>query len=161
MIAALLMAIHDALKADPESARCELMAMGVRPSAINRLAALHAKDVPTLAALNVVQISIDYEALAGLHTAEELSEIFLQRGATNELLERVLGLTQREIALQRAVVGIAATAGRPAGIDEVSTAKVLELNRTLGHLPFAERLLAVHDRMPMWPLASIWQVIRT
>lgn len=160
MNSTLLHAIHTALMSNPEAARLELVAMGVSHSAVDRLAGLSASDVPTLAALNVVQISINYEALAGLHSLDELAEIYFKRGATTELLERVLGLTTREIALQRAGLGLTAPLGRTPVIDEVSHTKARELHRTLSHLPLAERLLAIHDRLPMWPLTSIYAAIR-
>lgn len=161
----LLTAIHTALNAphatDLASARQELLRMGVSPSAVDRLANFTASDLPALAARNVLNIQLNYEALANLHTPAELAEIYLQRNASNDMLESVLGLNAREIALHRANLGIASVSGRPASLTEDTIAKVSELNQALAHLPLAERLLAIHDRLKFWPLASIYAVVRT
>ena len=161
----LLTAIHTALNAglpsDLASARQELVRMGVRPSAVDRLANFTASDLPALAARGVLNIKIDYEALANLPTPTELAELYLKRNASNEMLESILGLSAREVALLRASLNIAAVSGRPPSLTEDAVAKVSELNQALAHLPLAERLLAIHNRQPFWPLASIYAVVRT
>lgn len=161
----LLTAIHTALNAQQPSdltgARQELVRMGVRQSAVDRLASFTVSDLPALAARNVLKIHINYEALANLHTPAELAEIYLKRNASNDMLESVLGLNAREIALHRANLGIASVSGRPPRLTDDTIAKVTELNQALAHLPLAERLLAIHDRQPFWPLASIYAVVRT
>ena len=162
----LLTAIHTALNAEQtsdlgSSARQELLRMGARPSAVDRLANFTVSELPALAARNVLQIHINYEALANLHTLVELAEIYIKRNASNEMLESILGLSTREVAQQRAVLGVSSVSGRPPSLTDDAIAKVTDLNQSLAHLPLAERLIAIHDRLPFWPLASIYAVVRT
>ena len=161
----LLTAIHTALNAgqpgDLASARQELVRMGVRPSVVDRLANVTVAELPALAARNVLNIQVNYEALANLPTPTELAEIYIKRNASNEMLESLLGLSTREVALLRTCLNIASVSGRPPSLTEDAVAKVSDLNQALAHLPLAERLLAIHDRLPFWPLASIYAVVRT
>ena len=70
-------------------------------------------------------------------------------------------VSTREIAQHRATLGYRAQNGRPAGLDAVSAQTATRIWRGLTYLPKAARLLAVHDRMPMWPLSSLYAALRS
>ena len=161
MRAKLLAVIVDGLRENPAQASAELTALGVRPGALDQLKQIDAHDIDAVAERTVLQLDFNYEALAQIHTEAELLPLYLQHGATNELITEMLGFSTREIAQHRATLGYRAQNGRPAGLDAVSAQTATRIWRGLTYLPKAARLLAVHDRMPMWPLSSLYAALRS
>ena len=160
MRARLLAAIVDGLRENPIQASAELTALGVRPGALDQLKQIEAHDVEAVAERTVMQLDVNYEALAQVHTPAELLPSYLQHGATNEMISELLGLNSRQIAMHRVSLGHNAQNGRPVGLDSVSIEAAINAWRGMAYLPKAARLLAVHDRLPMWPLSSLYAALR-
>jgi len=160
MRAKLLAAIVDGLRANPAQASAELTALGVRPGAIDQLKQIEAHDVDAVAERTVMKLDVNYEALAQIHTEAELLPLYLQHGATNELITEMLGFSTRQISGHRAAMGHSAQNGRPVALDSVSMEAATTAWRGVAYLPKAARLLAVHDRLPMWPLSSLYAALR-
>ena len=160
MRAKLLAVMVDGLRENPAQASAELTALGVRPGALDQLKQIKASDVETVAERTVMKLDVNYETLAQIHTDAELLPRFLQHGATNELITEMLGFSAREISVQRAVLGHSAHNGRPVALDAASADAATSTWRDLAYLPKAPRLLAVHDRMPIWPLSSLYAALR-
>ena len=160
MRAKLLAVMVDGLRENPAQASAELMALGVRPGALDQLKQIKATDVETVAERAVMTLDVNYAALAQIHTEDELLSSYLQHGATNELITEMLGFSARQISVQRAVLGHSAQNGRPVALDAVSADTATTTWCDLAYLPKAPRLLAVHDRMPIWPLSSLYAVLR-
>ena len=160
MKAQLLNLILQLLRQDPAQASADLAALGVRPGVIERLRHLASDQSAVLAESALLHIGLDYQVLASIHTADELLADYLRHGATNDLIIEILGLSVRMISAQRAALGIPSQSGRPVVPDERSTELALAAWRNAEHLPKAARLLAVHDKLPMWPLSSLYLVLR-
>ncbi len=160
MRARLLAAIVDGLRENPIQASAELTALGVRPGALDQLKQIEAHDVEAVAERTVMQLDVNYEALAQVHTPDDMLPSYLQHGATNELITEMLGYNSRQIAMYRVSLGLTAQNGRPVALDSVSLEAATIAWRELAYLPKAARLLAVHDRLPMWPLSSLYAALR-
>jgi hypothetical protein len=160
MRAKLLAVMVDGLCENPTQASAELTALGVRPGALDQLKQIKATDVESVAERTVMTLDVNYAALAQIHTEGELLSSYLQHGASNELITEMLGFSARQISVQRAALGHSAQNGRPVALDTASADAATSTWRDLAYLPKAPRLLAVHDRMPIWPLSSLYAALR-
>jgi hypothetical protein len=160
MKAQLLGVILDELRKDPVRGSAALAALGVRPGVVDRLKMLDCEMLPAMAEGALIGITLDFEAIARIHTSDELLAELLRHGATNDIIIELLGLTVRAISAQRAAMGIPSKPGRPTAMDDKSTTLAEEAWRMAEHLPKAPRLLAVHEKLPMWPLSSLYAVLR-
>ncbi len=160
MRAKILEVIVNGLRENPLQASAELTALGVRPGALDQLKQIKVHDVDAVAERTVMQLDVNYAALAQIHTETEMLSLYLQHGATNELITEMLGFSTRQISAQRSALGHTAQNGRPAGLNAGSMEAATNTWRALSYLPKAPRLLAVHDRMPIWPLSSLYAALR-
>jgi len=156
----LLAVIMGGLRANPTQASADLTALGVRSGALDELKRIDAQDVEAVAERIVMQLDVNYEKLARIDTPDELLPMYLQHGATNELIAELLGFSTRQIAAHRKSMGYTAQNGRPAALDATSADNAGSAWQALAYLPKAARLLAVHDRMPMWALSSLYAALR-
>ena len=156
----LLAVIMGGLRANPTQASADLTALGVRSGALDELKRIDAQDVEAVAERIVMQLDVNYEKLARIDTPDELLPMYLQHGATNELIAELLGFSTRQIAAHRKSMDYTAQNGRPAALDATSADNASSAWQALAYLPKAARLLAVHDRMPMWALSSLYAALR-
>ena len=156
----LLAVIVGGLRANPTQASADLTALGVRSGALDQLKRIDTQDVEAVAERIVMQLDVNYETLAQIDTPDEMLPMYLQHAATNDLITELLGFSTRQIAAQRQTTGYAAHNGRPVALDATSAEAASSAWQALAYLPRARRLLAVHDRMPMWALSSLYAALR-
>jgi hypothetical protein len=151
--------ICDEIRANPRA--CDELAMlGVSPAAIRHLRSLTAPDDIDLAAKALTRLELCPQVLAEQPSFAELVGAYVRRGASTDMLTELLGLSIREIAVQRAAVGVSVPTGRPPGLDESSIDRVRAVWMQLDHLPRAIRLLSLAERLPMWPFASLYAAVK-
>jgi len=153
-------AIRTALQDDPESARSSLTNMGLPLTAIDRIAVMDDEAIRELVAKNVIRISVDLCTLMQQRTLPDLIGEYIRRRASNELMISLLGVSQREIALQRAALGVPAAPGRSLTVDDYSRERIATLWETLSTTRRADRLLLIADKFPMWTLTAVYGAIK-
>ena len=153
-------AIRTALKNDPASARNGLANMGLPLTAIDRIASMDDETLDEMVAKNVIRLNVDLCTLMQLRTLPDLIAEYIRRGASNDLMMTLLGVSPREIALQRAALGVPAALGRGSSVDQYSRERVRTLWQTLTDTRRADRLLMIADQFPMWSLTAIYGAIK-
>lgn len=86
---------------------------------------------------------------------KQLVQRYLRAGASNELMSRVLGLSRREIDIERQAMGLVGRVGRRLMPDEMERDDLVQLWNRLSAIPRAARYLAVWEHYPTHSLAAI------
>jgi hypothetical protein len=155
----LLRLIYTSLKTDNMGTRAELVALGLTDGCVDRITHLDDDDLAIAASKPIFSLRLERERLAGLYDMGHITREYLTRGASNDLVRTFLGLSEREIRVQRQAQALPANTGRPLQIDAATQDTIRQAWAALS-LPRAERLLHVAQQYPMYSITSLWAVVR-
>ncbi len=156
----LLRLIYTSLKTDNLGTRKELRGLGLTDGCVDRITRLDDDDLAIAASKPIFSLTLERERLAGLYDLGHITREYLARGASNELIKMFLGLSEREIRVQRQVQALPANTGRPLQIEAPTQDTIRQAWAALSELPRAERLLHVAQQYPMYSITSLWAVVR-
>jgi hypothetical protein len=156
----ILKAILEGIQENPAKAMTDLAELGVPRGAIDQLLTMDPTRALECAQQAITRVDVHHATLAQLPCEVHLLAQYLQHGAGNDLIVELLGLTRRQVSLQRAALGADAAPGRPATLDDATARAAQAMWQTLSTVPRAQRLLLLHTRWPMYTLASLYAAVR-
>lgn len=102
-----------------------------------------------------IKVTVSVESSSADIAFRRLVQQYLRAGANQVLLERVLGLSRREIDIERQALALPAKAGRRPMPDPSERDDLVQLWQRYAAVPRAERYLALWNHFPTITLASI------
>lgn len=102
-----------------------------------------------------IRVQVRVEPSSSELEFRHLVQQFLRAGANHALLEHVLGLSRREIDIERQALGLPSRPGRRVMPEESERDDLVQLWRQYDGVPRAERYLALWHHFPTITLGAI------